>query len=132
MPKNIEQFANMMSNRMQQTATAAIPNTLELGVVNDNMSITPDNFRVPIPQGDYMIDLRMTGKQKIPKGPESEHEHTMGTHGGHTDGTGEHTHLGGQHPHNMPDEYRCLEPGDRVLIAWCGNEPVVIAIVVSS
>lgn len=27
---------------------------------------------------------------------------------------------------------RTLKPGDRVLVAWCGNEPVVISIVVSS
>lgn len=32
----------------------------------------------------------------------------------------------------LPDNFRGLKNGDRVLVAWCGNEPVVIAIVVSS
>lgn len=32
----------------------------------------------------------------------------------------------------LPDTFRGLRNGDRVLVAWCGNEPVVIAIVVSS
>lgn len=32
----------------------------------------------------------------------------------------------------LPDTFRGLKNGDRVLVAWCGNEPVVIAIVVSS
>lgn len=132
MPKNIEMFATMMSNRMQQAANAAVPNTLELGVVNANLSITPDNFRVPIPKGDYMVNLRLTGGIDIPEGEESNHQHTGGTHEGHTDGTGYHTHGGGKHAHKLPEEYRGLKAGDRILIAWCGNEPVVIAIVVSS
>lgn len=29
-------------------------------------------------------------------------------------------------------EFRGLQSGDRILVAWCGNEPVVVAIVVSS
>lgn len=32
------------------------------------------------------------------------------------------------HSHTLPS----LRPGNRILIAWCGTEPVVIAVVVSS
>ena len=129
MPKNIETFASMMSDRMQQAANAAIPNTLELGVVNDNMSITPDNFRIPIPKGDYMVNLRLLGK---PETKEIAHTHSGGFHDGHTGGDGSHVHTDGKHKHDLQPEYRGIQPGDRILIAWCGNEAVVIAIVVSS
>ena len=33
---------------------------------------------------------------------------------------------------DLPASLRSLSSGDRVLVAWCGNEPVVIAIVTSS
>lgn len=33
-----------------------------------------------------------------------------------------------EHSHTLPS----LRAGNRILIAWCGNEPVVIAVVVSS
>lgn len=32
------------------------------------------------------------------------------------------------HSHTLPS----LRPGNRILIAWCGNEPVVVAVVVGS
>lgn len=32
----------------------------------------------------------------------------------------------------LPETFRGLKAGDRVLVAWCGNEPVVISIVVGS
>ena len=34
--------------------------------------------------------------------------------------------------HALPDAFRALKSGDRVLVAWCGNEPVIVAIVVGS
>lgn len=33
---------------------------------------------------------------------------------------------------SLPNSLRSLSAGDRVLVAWCGNEPVVIAIVTGS
>ena len=32
----------------------------------------------------------------------------------------------------MSEDVRTLTGGDRVLVAWCGNDPVVIAVVTSS
>lgn len=114
---NIERFANMMSNRMKQTSNAAIPTTIELGTVNPNLSITPDSLRVAIPKGDYMVNITLTGGRTTS---------SAGGHNGHTNGAA------GEHSHELPTAYRGLQPGDRVLLAWCGNEPVVLAIVKSS
>lgn len=82
---NIQRLGNTLSGRMKKTAGAAVTVSTELGLINDNMSMTPDSLQADIPQGDYMItqDLEVAA-------------------------------------------------GDRVLVAWCGDEPVVVAVVVSS
>ena len=67
MSKNIERFATMMSDRMKQTSNAAVPTTIELGTVNSNLSITPASLGVPIPQGEYMVNLLLTGGIKTSK-----------------------------------------------------------------
>lgn len=115
MSKNMQRLGATLSNRMKRTANGAVPTTIELGIVNANLSITTDSLQAAIPKGDYMVNLMLTGNLSI----------TGGTHEGHADGDGNHN-------HNLPDAFRGLKAGDRVLVAWCGNEPVVIAIVVSS
>ena len=110
MSKNMQRFATVMSNRMKQSSNAAVPTTIELGTVNSNLSITPDSLRVPIPMGDYMVNLQLTG-------------------GRYTDYA---RFEDSAHRHELPEAFRGLKPNDRILIAWCGNEPVVIAVVVSS
>ena len=127
---NIERFGTVMANRMKQTSDAAIPLTIELATVNSNMSITPDSLGAPIPQGEYMINLALTGSKKTGK---TIHSHNDGTHGEHVGGgSGVHNHNGGEHDHPLPSPLRNIMPGDRVVIAWCGNEPVIIAIAVPS
>ena len=58
------------------------------------------------------------------------HTHSGGKHDGHESGDGTHSHSGGSHSHGFT--LRSLKAGDRVLVVWCGFEPVVVAIVVSS
>lgn len=110
MSNNMQRFATVMSNRMKQSSSAAVTTTMELGVVNSNLSITPDSLRVPIPVGDYMVNLRLTGERFTDY---ARFENSA-------------------HRHELPEPFRGLKPNDRILIAWCGNEPVVLAIVVSS
>lgn len=105
MSKNMQRLGATLSNRMKRTADGAVPTTVELGIVNSNLSITTDSLQAAIPKGDYMVNLMLTGNRSI---------------------------SGDGHSHDMPSAFRGLRAGDRVLVAWCGNEPVVIAIVVSS
>lgn len=128
MQKNIETFGTMMATRMQQTVNAAMTTAVDLGTVNPNMSITPDSLGVPIPKGDYMVNLMLTTPMVTSV---EEHKHDGGEHF-QLEGSGSHGHSGGAHSHVLPSAHRGIEPGDRVLIAWCGNEAVVICIVVSS
>ena len=128
MSKNSQRLGATLSNRMKRTADGAVPTTIELGVVNYNLSITTDSLQEAIPKGDYMVNLMLTGG--ITTSVES-HTHSGGTHAQYS-GNGSHTHNGGDHSHQLPSTFRGLQPGDRVLVAWCGTEPVVIAIVTSS
>lgn len=115
MSKNSQRLGATLSNRMKKTADGAVPTTIELGVVNANLSITTDSLQAAIPQGDYMVNLMLTGGLGI----------TGGAHEGHEAGDGTHS-------HTLPNAFRGLRAGDRILVAWCGNEPVVIAVVTSS
>ena len=122
MSKNSQRLGAILSNRMKKTANGAVPTTLELGVVNANLSITTDGLQAAIPKGDYMVNLMLTG------GLMTSTESITYTGEPYEEGeTGY-----GAHSHELPAAFRALQAGDRVLVAWCGNEPVVIAIVCSS
>ena len=110
MSSNMERLGDIFTSRMKKTSSAAVPTTLELGIINHNLSLTTDGLPVPIPKGDYMVNIMLTGSATS----SNTHSH---------DGGEEYT-----HSHTL----RSLKSGDRVLVAWCGNEPVVIAVVVSS
>lgn len=107
MGKNTQKLGNVLAKRMAKTVNASVTTTIELGTINSNMSLRTDSLRASIPKGDYMVNLSLT----------SDSYRTGAAEG---------------HNHALPSELRALKAGDRVLVAWCGFEPVVIAIVVSS
>lgn len=82
---NIQRLGNTISGRMKKTANAAVTISIELAIINSNLSMTPDSMQADIAKGDYMVNQDLD-----------------------------------------------LAAGDRVIIAWCGNEPVVLAVVTSS
>lgn len=131
---NMQRLGNVLADRMKNTSAAAVPMTLELGTINGNLSLTTDSIPTPIPKGDYMINL-ILASDTYNTSSES-HSHSGGSHshsgGDHSHSGGSHSHDGGEHSHELPSVFRTLKAGDRVLVAWCGNEPVVIAVVVSS
>lgn len=86
MANNMDRLGNVLSSRMLKTTNANSGVAVELGVVNSDLSVTPDSLQAAIPQGEYMINLLLDG----------------------------------------------IKSGDRVLVAWAGNEPVVLAIVTGS
>ena len=128
MSKNSQRLGATLSNRMKKTAYGAVPTAIELGIVNSNLSITTDSLQAAIPKGDYMVNLMLTGSRLTST---ESHTHSGGEHSQYS-GSGSHSHNDGEHSHALPSGFRTLRTGDRVLVAWCGNEPVVIAIVVSS
>lgn len=107
MSNNMQRLGETLAARMKRTVNAGSQIAIELGTIGAGLSLVTDSLRVPIPKGDYMIALGQSGGSYI-----------TGTAEGHT--------------HTLPGTLRGLQAGDRVLVAWCGNEPVVIATVVSS
>ena len=131
MNSNLERLGATLDGRMKKTSGAAVPTTIELGVINGNLSLTTDSLKSPIPKGEYMVDIRLAAGSYDTSS--TTHSHSGGQHSGHEMGeNGSHSHSGGAHTHQLPAAFRGLQSGDRVLVAWCGNEPIVIAIVVSS
>lgn len=113
MKTNIQKLGSLLDSRMKQNSGAATKTVLEFGVINGNLSLTTDSIKTPIPKGDYMTSLSLTHNDY--KGYDQEN-------GGDTEA----------HSHRMPSVFRRIQPGDRVLVAWVGFEPVVVDILVSS
>ena len=129
MGDNIQKLGNVLSDRMKRSSAAAIPTTIELGVINANLSLTTDSLKAEIPKGEYMVNLTLVSSTYNTS--TNPHTHSGGTHSQYS-GDGSHTHTDGEHSHRLPEFFRALKAGDRVIVAWCGNEPVVMAIVISS
>ena len=135
MSSNLQRLGETLAGNMKRTANAAVPTTLELGIINGNLSLTVDSIANPIPQGDYMVPLHLTHENyysynEMNSSRKAPHHHAGGEHA-QVGGSGYHTHDDGLHDHRVPSVFRRLKPGDRVLVAWIGFEPVIIDIVVA-
>lgn len=131
--EGINKLAGVMQNRMKNMADK--PAVLDIGQIGSDMSLTTNQFPKPIPQTDYLVcrqlTLGATGVTLTNTGSNGTHTHDGGSHGGHTGGNGEHTHSGGPHSHSivLPEKMRSIKPGDRVLVAWVGDDVCVIDII---
>ena len=134
MSSNMQRLGDTLASRMKKTSAASIPTTIELGTIGSNLSLTTDSIPTPIPKGDYMINLTLTSNTYNTSSETHSHSGGSHSHSGsdHSHSGGSHSHDGGAHSHELPSVFRALKQGDRVLVAWCGSEPVVVAIVVSS
>lgn len=135
MSSNIQRLGETLSGRMKKTASAAVPTTLELGIINGNLSLTVDSIGTPIPQADYMVALHLTHENyysynELNSSRNAPHHHAGGEHA-QCEGSGFHTHDDGLHDHRVPSVFRRLKAGDRVLVAWIGHQPVIVDIVVA-
>lgn len=135
MTSNVQRLGEALASRMKKTANAAIPTALELGTIGSNMSLTTDSIKTPIPPNQYLKAIGLShdtyfSYNEMNSSAAAPHVHEGGTHP-QKGGSGYHVHNSdGLHDHRLPSVFRNLKPGDRVLVAWCGCEPVIIDIVV--
>lgn len=132
---NKERLGNVLTGRMKKTASAAVPVSIELGTINSNMSLTVYSIPSQIPPEEYMIALHLSHENyftynELNSSAGAPHHHAGGEHA-QQGGSGSHTHDDGLHDHRVPSVFRRLQPGDRVLVAWVGFEPIIIDIVVA-
>jgi hypothetical protein len=109
------------------------------------MSLLTNKFPRPIPQSDYMVCRSVTwgsvgsiwGKTQA-KGQTNSGRHIHGDNGGHYHpdaGWQTHTHEDGEremeHVHDVlvGNNSRWISPGDRVLVVWVGDDPVVVDLI---
>ena len=156
--KGTSALAGALTGRMRDIMNQ-IPVSLDSGVIQDDYSLKTNNMKTPIPKGSYSLCRQLTlgptnahftytieagnpNDGTHDHGSSGTHEHSGGTHSGHSDG-GVHTHSGdgahvhkgeGPHIHDvlLPEKLRSPQPGDRVLVAWVQNEPIVVDIIVKS
>jgi len=125
-------LAQVIAERI--STQTAMPDALELGTIQGDMSLKIDRFAVPIPKGEYLIAEWMA-KLSLPAfsidGNQNGLKDSMdGAVTGDATFNFQPTVIDDVKIEFKPD----LKPGDRVLIAWVNNhtDPVVISKVVSS
>lgn len=134
--EGINRLARVMQKRMQTVGES--PPTLEIGTIQKDGSLLTNGFGIPIPKADYLVcrSLTIGAEGDTLTGTregQGNHPHgTSGSHGGHTAGSGAHSHpeSEGAHLHDVlvPEKLRSLQPGDTVLVAWVGSDAVVVDI----
>lgn len=107
MKSNIEKLGETINKRVQDTFGARTAIIAELGTVTGNLGIQVASVGNIIPKGAYLISTRLTMGEKD------------------AEFTGTTTDSAHSHKVKLPEELRSLKAGDRVLLIWCGNEPVV-------
>lgn len=115
-----EALGNTLNSRMSAVMSSAVGVYLELGNITGSLGLQVARFPEVIPKGEYMVDITLYSPT---------YRTTIETH---THSDSGHSHSGGAHDHRLPECFRKIKPGDRVLVAWVGTEPVVVAILQSS
>lgn len=119
MGKSMERLGKVLDSRNKSTTKATfngVKNKIELGTIDGSLALIPDSLGIPIPKGDYMLPITLTGEFL------TENQTVSCSEGGTC-----------THNHRLPkNEFRSIQSGDRVIMAWCGNEPVILSIVVPS
>ncbi len=129
---NLTALGELLGIQMQRVRTAGASAVLELGTVNDDLSISVDSLKGAVPKGEYLVSLHLTALSgDALHSKEIAHGHNGGGHSQYA-GSGQHSHNDGIHSHVLPAALRGLCPKDRVLIAWAGGQPVVVDIISSS
>lgn len=115
----MEALALVLNELMKNAAEK--PLALDFGVIQADYSLKTNTFRQTIPKDSYQVCRQLTLGSTgawLTRTTDSVLPETM---------IPEHTH---SHPSVLvPESMRSIRPGDRVLVAWVGNDAIVIDIV---
>lgn len=117
--EGINKLAGVMQSRIKNVSKK--PAVLDIGQIGSDMSLTTNQFPKPIPQTDYLVCRQLTLGATGSLLTETK---TLGQHGGHISGDGSH-----DHEIKIPEKMRSIKAGDRVLVAWVGDDAVVVDII---
>lgn len=147
--EGINRLADVLQGRM--SAMGDKPQVLDFGVIQGDMSLLTNRFPRPIPQKDYVVCRQLTlgpthnilaKTQDIGMPHSGSHIHHVGGLVGEATGPApdppipsERTAGGdssdGEHQHHVliPEKMRSIKPGDRVLVAWVGDDACVVDLI---
>ena len=141
--QGINRLARALNERMK--AHSDKPWVFDFGSIQNDMSLLTNKFPLPIPQTDYVVcrSVALGGAGSIlgqtqSVGKPNSGKHIHGENGGHFHpdaGWNTHTHVDDEgemeHVHDVlvGDNLRWLTPGDRVLVAWVGDDACVMDVI---
>lgn len=106
--KSNSRLAAALQQRMVEASQFVTPEQPELGTITGSMGLKLDSFPEEIPKTDYMVCRTLMLKDT------------------NTENAGDPSH---KHAVKMTAVIPNLSAGDRVLVIYAGNEPVVIDVV---
>ena len=109
----VSKMANVLSSRVSAMIQPNQKSVFDFGTILDDYSLRLNTFPIPLPRTEYLV-CRGTALPDIDTFAQ-------------TDQQMDHT-----HDIKTPEYLRGITPGDRVLVAWVGNDAVVLDIVVSA
>lgn len=118
----VNRLANTIQERVQNMN--ATPPVLDFGTIQGDFSLLTNTFPLPIPQSDYMVCRSVAiGKPDdvLYKTRDTEPRNDVDY-----SGIPNTTHF---HDVLIGEKIRQLQPGDRVLVAWVGDDPCVVDLI---
>lgn len=139
MASGVTKLAQVIAERI--ASQTARPDALELGTIQNDMSLKLDRFAVPIPKGDYLIAdwlmrLEIPRVSRVVKTASPVNDDGTDIPGTTTYSDLQRLDFQAGDPGQVQDVHlnlkASLKAGDRVLIAWVndGTDPVIISKVV--
>ena len=111
MTSEIEKLGVTLNNRMQGVRNAGKGMGPEIGTITSGLGLKVGSVSNTIPKGDYLVSRDLTMSSPLATTSKAEdHTHTV----------------------PLPSKLGALKSGDRVLVIWCGYEPVVVAVLENS
>lgn len=111
------ELAQVIQKRMNQIVEANTQPMIDFGSIQGDMSLLTNLYPVAMPYGTYVVCRQLT----------------IGPAGTEYEETTEEAcpNCGQKHKHKsiLPDKMRQIQPGDRVLVVWVQNDPVVVDII---
>lgn len=111
MTNAFEKLGDTLNNRMCRVNRSNQALSPEIGTITGGLGLKVGSVSNTIPKGDYLVsrDLTMSNPMTTTSTVE-DHAHNV----------------------TLPSKLGPLKSGDRVLVVWCGYEPVVVAVLENS
>ena len=111
MKNAFERLGKTLNDRMRGVSQSGKDMAPEIGTITSGFGLKVGSVSNTIPRGSYLVSRNLTMSSLTASTNEvSNHKHTV----------------------SLPSKLGAFKVGDRVLVVWCGYEPVVVAVLENS